>query len=160
MGVRAFLQLKKCRNNEGPFRPFPSCVFLNVQHNVSMCLYLHKQDVIHTAPPQTKEPLFNSLEEELRNIFSRERKGGNPLAVGNELQSYTDHQKVYVCACRGGRVSTVLPLWKLSDLGYAHIFVEVFKHIDHSLQQVGHLTILPLSGHGSEIKNKQKNTLC
>lgn len=42
-----------------------------------------------------------------------------------------------------------LPLRKLSDLGDAHIFVEMFQHIDDSLQEVSHLTILPLSGHGS-----------
>lgn len=42
-----------------------------------------------------------------------------------------------------------LPLRKLPDLRYAHVFVEMLQHIDHSLQQVGHLTVLPLSGHGS-----------
>lgn len=41
------------------------------------------------------------------------------------------------------------PLRKLSDLGDAHVLVEMFKHIDHSLQKVGHLTVLPFSGHGS-----------
>lgn len=51
-----------------------------------------------------------------------------------------------------------LPLGKLPDLRYAHVFVEMVQHVDHSLQQVGHLTILPLPGHGSATQ-RHKNAM-
>lgn len=65
---------------------------------------------------------------------------------------------VGVGVCRE-KVATALPLRKLSDLGYAHVFLEMFKHVDDSLQQVGNVTILPLSGHSSKTKQKLKNKL-
>lgn len=48
-----------------------------------------------------------------------------------------------------------LPLRKLPDLRYAHVFVEMLQHIDHSLQQVGHLAVLPLSGHGPATRSNK-----
>lgn len=42
-----------------------------------------------------------------------------------------------------------LPLWELAYLGDAHVLLEVLKHVDYTLKEIGHLPILPLSSHSS-----------
>lgn len=87
------------------------------------------------------------LETQIRPWLLKTSRPSSPAVQSNSCVSsaqVTHHRQVSVGVC-----AFQLPLRELPDLGYAHVLVEMFEHVDHSLQQVGHLTVLPLSGHGS-----------